>query len=322
MMLMSSVDGLFIVGPTATGKSDVAVELARIIDGEVISADSMQVYRGLDIGTAKVPASVRSEVAHHMIDIVEPTDIFTAHDYAVAARAAVDAIRSRGRIPIVVGGTGLYVRGLLNGFDFGAVGRDDALRAQLEQEARVAGAQALHARLRESNPEAAARIAVGDVRRIVRALELQLASEASKSGSAQSQTGQGGGSDLFANARIVGLCMQRERLYGRIESRVDAMVQQGLLNEVAGLLEQGCNASHTSMQAIGYKELIPVVAGTARLDEAVAVIKRQTRRYAKRQLSWFRTESRIVWYACPEDGMMIRTLAEQVAGECRGLLRR
>lgn len=313
--MVGSVDGVFIVGPTATGKSDVAVELARMMDGEVVSADSMQVYRGMDIGTAKVSASVRREVVHHLIDVVEPTAIFTAHDYAVAARAAVFAIRGRGKIPIIAGGTGLYVRGLLSGFDFGATGRDPVLRARLEREVELVGAQALHSRLAALDPGTAARIAVGDVRRIVRALELQAATASANRASEPSHIGENA-ADLFTNARIFGLGMERERLHRRIDQRVDMMMQEGLLTEVADLLARGCNARHTSMQAIGYKELVPVVAGEVCLDEAVALMKRRTRRYAKRQLSWFRGDRRIVWYACPEDGMMVRTLAQQVAGEC------
>ncbi len=286
-----------IVGPTAVGKTALSLELALRFCGEIISADSMQVYRYMDIGTAKLPVSDRRQVAHHMIDVVDPRDHFTVHDYVSMARPVIDQIAARGHVPIVVGGTGLYVRSLIDHYDLTSTARNDELRAELAREAEQYGSDHLHARLRDLDAVSADRIHPNDVRRIVRALEI-----VTLSGKTVAENYAAKESNL--QPLMIGLTLDRDKLYTRIDQRVDDMMENGLLNEVRMLRDIGCHASLTSMQAIGYKELFGVLEGRHTLDVAVALIKQASRRYAKRQLSWFRTDSRIVWYEFQEDDIM------------------
>lgn len=286
-----------VVGPTAAGKTDLGLDIAERLDGEIVSADSMQVYKGMDIGTAKLPGEKQRGIPHHMIDIVPPTRNFTAYEYAVLAREAIDGIRARGRLPVVVGGTGLYVKAIVDHLDFSRTARDDALRASLAAEAAQQGAENLHERLRGLDPEAAARIHPRDARRIIRALEIVV------------RTGRPVACAFSREEPPyecvqVGLSPERSVLYRRIDARVDHMMNQGLLDEVRRLMDMGCTQTHTAMQAIGYKELFQVLQGELTLESAAAAIKQASRRYAKRQLSWFRADSRVVWYDSSEDDMM------------------
>lgn len=281
---------LAVVGPTAAGKSTVGEELAVRLGGEIISADSMQVYVGMDIGTAK-PSPDERRVAHHCLDIVAPGHPFSAALYQRAARASIADIVGRGPLPVVVGGTGLYVRAALDDMRFPA-GEQAAnpVRERFEAIAAEKGPDALHALLAERDPTAAALIHANNVRRVVRALEMHAAGESY----AEQHAGFARRDSVYATA-FVGLTMDRGRLYGRIDERVDAMVSAGLLGEVRGLLAGGYREALTAAQAIGYKELVPVLEGGADLEEAVDAIKRATRRYAKRQLTWFRADRRIRW---------------------------
>lgn len=286
----SSTRVLAVVGPTAVGKTALAEELAVRLGGEIVSADSMQVYRRMDVGTAKPPIAER-RVRYHGLDLADPGEPFSAALFQRASRAAIDDITSRGMLPVVAGGTGLYVRAALDAMDFPAGEQaENPVRARYEAYAAAHGGAALHALLAERDPDSAAAIHPNNVRRVVRALEM-----ADEGVSYAEQVAGFSARESVYDTRFVGLTMDRERLYARIDQRVDTMLAGGLLGEVEGLLAEGFRDALTAAQAIGYKELVPVIEGGADLDEAVAAIKQATRRYAKRQLTWFRADSRVRW---------------------------
>lgn len=278
-----------IVGPTAVGKSAVAEGVARALGGEIVSADSMQVYRGMDVGTAKVPVAERT-VPYHCVDLVEPGAPYSAALYQCDARAAIDDIAARGLVPVVCGGTGLYVRAALDEMDFPAGEAASPARARIEADLERLGPEGLHAELARLDPASAALIHPNNARRVVRALEMLDEGVTY----AQQAAGFSARREHYP-ARYVGLTMDRTSLYARIDARVEEMVAAGLLDEVARLLAAGYREALTAAQAIGYKELVPVVEGRAGLVEAVDEIQRATRRYAKRQLTWFRADPRISW---------------------------
>jgi tRNA dimethylallyltransferase len=279
-----------VVGPTGVGKTAIGEELASRSGGEIISADSMQVYRGMDVGTAKPPAAER-RVPYHCIDLVEPGEPYSAALYQRDARAAIHDVLARGGLPVVVGGTGLYVRAALDEMSFPKGEAVSPARDRLEALAGELGPQGLHARLAELDPDAAALIHPNNTRRVIRALEMF--GESGISYASQAAT--------FAKRRsayrtaYVGLTMERFALYERIDRRVDAMIAGGLEEEVRGLLAAGYREALTAAQAIGYKELVPVLESGAPLYEAIAAIKQASRRYAKRQLTWFRADPRVIW---------------------------
>ncbi len=280
---------LAIIGPTAVGKSTLAEDLALRLDGEVVSADSMQVYRGMDIGTAKLPEDQR-RVPHHCLDLVEPGQDFSAALFQRFARVAIGQIAERGRLPVVAGGTGLYVRAALDDMKFPYGESKNPVREQLEALATEIGAHALHARLAQIDPESAAMIHQNNLRRTIRALEM------THEGASYALQARGfSNRESVYDTRFIGLEMQREALYARIDARVDEMLEHGLLDEVRGLLDSGFRDALTAAQAIGYKEMVSVIDGTEALEEATHKIKQASRRYAKRQLTWFRSESRIAW---------------------------
>ena len=276
-----------IVGPTASGKSDLALALAHRLGGEILSCDSMQVYRRLDIGTAKPSFGQRQGIAHHMIDVVDPGVSFSAADYGQMAREALSEILSRGRVPIVCGGTGLYLEALRRERHAATPGADEAFRARLLAEAEEeGGAERLYERLRGLDPEAAEKTHPNNVRRVIRALELAALTGRTKSDlDAESR----GGEDLV-DLLVFCLCYEdRAILTDRINRRVDRMVECGLLEEVGALWRDGFLApGQTAEQAIGYRQLIPYFEGKITLDGALDEIKTATRRYAKRQMTWFR----------------------------------
>ena len=302
-------DGAFVIavlGPTACGKTALAESLASRLAGEIVSADSMQVYRGMDIGTAKPPASARA-VPYHCLDLVEPGEAYSAARYQADARAAIDDILARGIVPVVAGGTGLYVRAALDDMEFPQGQVDTETRLRYEALAEDLGPEGLHEVLEQRDPASAALIHPNNVRRTVRALEM------AEEGVSYAEQASGFSARASAYPTLfIGLDVERERLYERIDARVDVMMDAGLLDEVAGLLERGYGDALTAVQAIGYKELVPVVETGADLSGAVESIKRSTRRYAKRQLTWFRADPRIVWLdvtgSSPE-----RTLADTMA---------
>ena len=280
-----------ICGPTASGKTALSIALAKAFDGEVVSADSMQIYRRMDIGTAKPSLEERDGVPHHMLDVADPGEPYSVARYAQEAGACVEDILARGKLPIVCGGTGLYIDGLLRGAEFQPSGTESGLREQLEGEWETYGPERMMARLREVDPDSAARLHLSDKRRILRALEVYLAT---------------GETITVHNARtkavpprydavMIGLNTEpRQILYDRIDRRVGVMLEQGLLQEARGLLEDGL-LEGTAAQAIGYKELLAYFRGEMTLEAAADLIRQKSRNYAKRQLTWFRRDERVRW---------------------------
>lgn len=279
-----------ISGPTASGKSDLALKLAQTLNGEIICMDSMQIYRRMDIGTAKPTMEEQAIVPHHMLDIVEPTENYAVADYAQAAEKMIFEIVARGKQPILVGGTGLYLKALMHGFSLGNAGGDEKIRARLYAMAdEPDGKFRLHRRLSEVDPVSAGKFHPNDIRRVIRALEVF-----ELTGTPISQQKQEEPDRPFSVLPLA-IDMPRDILYARLEKRVHLMMKQGLLQEVKALLESGVAPGMQSMQGIGYKELIPVVQGTQCVDDAVWQIILNTRHYAKRQGTWLRTEPQTIW---------------------------
>lgn len=282
-----------LVGPTAVGKTAASLAIAKTFDCEIISGDSMQVYRGMDIGTAKLPLAEREGVPHHLIDIKDPHEPFSAADFQAACGEAIRDIQSRGRIPFIVGGTGLYVESVCYGFGFQPSGGDPDFRASMQAIADSQGADALHAKLFAVDPVTAAKLHPNDVRRVIRALEIHKAT--GRPASEQLGEARGDRKESPYNLVLLGLHMDRAKLYARIDRRVDDMLAQGLEAEVRGLLAAGLSSASVSMQALGYKEMVAYLEGRASYEEAVTMLKRDTRRFAKRQLSWFRHMQDLIW---------------------------
>ncbi|MDD5557925.1 MAG: tRNA (adenosine(37)-N6)-dimethylallyltransferase MiaA [bacterium] len=302
-----AADVIFLVGPTAAGKTAVAVELARRLGGEIVSADSMQVYRGLDVLSAKPSAAERRRVRHHLIDVSDPGERFDAACFARLAAAAVEGIRRRGRLPVVAGGSGMYVRALADGL-FEGPGRDPALRAALEEEARLRGRAALHDRLRAIDPEAAAAVHPNDLRRIVRAIEIHERSGRRPSSlrtrwaSARAGAGEGRpwhSERLGCRCIFAGMRRERDDLARRIAERVGRMLREGAVGEVRALLGMRPGDGATVMQSLGVDEIRGFLEGRHSLEEAGRLIERATRAYAKRQMTWFGRDPRIRWFDVP-----------------------
>lgn len=280
-----------IVGPTATGKTETAIHLARLIDGEIISADSMAVYRGMDIGTAKPSAKDREAVPFYLVDVAEPDEPFSVARFKMLAEEALAAIRGRGHQPLVVGGTGLYVRVLLDDFGLTQTPANPALRARLNAEAQELGAPVLHARLAAADPQAAARIHPNDRVRIVRALEVLELTGIPIS----VQQAEDAARRKPRSCQKFGLILPRAQLYRRIDRRVEAMIAAGLEEEVRCLLARGFSPALSPLQSLGYKEMVAYLQGACDFQTAVEAIKQDTRRFAKRQMTWFRADPEIVW---------------------------
>lgn len=283
-----------ILGPTGVGKTEMALRLARTLGAEIISADSLQVYREMDIGTAKPTPAQRALVTHHFIDVVYPDEAFDAAEYARRGREVIACLHARGIPPLVVGGTGLYIKALLQGLFTDGV-RDRAIRERLRREQATTGLPALYARLQRLDPNAAARIQARDAFRILRALEVIEATGRPISHLQEAHRFQ----DTPYCVLKIGLIVERERLYRQIEARVEDMLAQGLLAEVRELLRR-YDPGLKPLQSLGYRHLIAYLQGKLGWDEAIAQLKRDTRRYAKRQLTWFRAEPEILWLA-PDD---------------------
>lgn len=279
-----------LAGPTASGKTALSIRLAKAHGCEIVCMDSMQIYRGMDIGTAKPTAAEMDGVPHHMLDVADPREPFSVARYQEMAEETIGAIHRRGHRALLVGGTGLYLRALRHPMAMGMVTGDEGLRRQLEMQAeQTDGRSVLHRRLMEVDPDTAARLHVNDVRRVVRALEVyQL------TGVPFSKQPQAEEEPPFAY-RVASLTMDREKLYQRIETRVDAMLADGLVDEVRRLLDSGVPADAQAMKAIGYKEIVPYIQGKCTLEEAVYELKLGTRHYAKRQLTWMRREEDVLW---------------------------
>ena len=276
---------VILAGPTGVGKSDLAVELAIRLGGEIISCDSMQIYRGMDIGSAKISQAQMRGVPHHLMDFLDPRQPFSAAEYQALALAAIHEIQARGRLPILTGGTGLYINAVIYPLEFTEADRSDPIRRKYEGILREEGAEALHRLLREKDPITAERLHCNNVKRVIRALEVQEMTGKPFSSFEQEKKLR---SDF--TVFYYWLSMDRARLYERIDRRVDLMLVQGLVEEVAGLQSQGLDLSCQSMQGIGYKEILEALAGRTTLAEAADRIKQGTRNYAKRQMTWFRNE--------------------------------
>jgi len=280
-----------IVGPTAVGKTKLSIELAKTYHGEIISGDSMQVYKGMDIGTAKVTQAEMDGIIHHMIDVKEPCEAFTAAEFQTETTRLIDAIHAKGKLPIIVGGSGLYIQSVLYEYDFSKQARDLEVTQRLEAELNTYGAAALHQRLQEIDPQQAEKIHPNNHRRLIRALEVFETTGKRLSDSADAE-------NLLESAYeplIIGLEMERSLLYARINARVDKMMAEGLVKEVERLVALGyenCQA----MQAIGYKEIVPYIKQEISLEQAVELLKRNSRRFAKRQYTWFKNKMDTKWY--------------------------
>lgn len=297
---------LVIVGPTAVGKTEIAIKVAQRLDGEIISADSMQIYRGMNIGTAKPTLEEQAGILHHMIDIVDPGEPFSVADYQKMAREKIKEVADRGRLPILAGGTGLYVRAVIDPYNFIPANTDWDLRSRLRQQAREVGLEALYNRLSEVDPVAAERIHPNDERRIIRALEVYQTTGQPLSFWEQQPDEQRPIYDLI----MIGLHRPRPELYDRINRRVDLMLEHGLLEEAQNLLAQGLDEKFIANQAIGYKEFFAYLRGEESLAEATEKLKQGTRRYAKRQLTWFRADRRIHWVQVGENRTAVELVNE------------
>lgn len=282
---------LIIVGPTAVGKTDTAISLAKKLDGEIISADSMQIYRFMDIGTAKPTKEEQAGIPHHMMDFVDPDEAFSVAEFQNKATELIKVLSEKHKLPIVAGGTGLYVNSLMYKMDFTSTISNWALRNSLEKEAQLHGNLHIHSRLKEIDPKAADRIHPNNVKRVIRAIEVNY------------ESGENIGDfkeDTIPNDEysicMIGLTRNREELYDRVNKRVEIMLKQGLVGEVRGLLEKGYSKDLIAFKGLGYKEIIGYLEGKYDLDYAVEILKRDTRRYAKRQLTWFKRYQEANWF--------------------------
>lgn len=302
-----------IVGPTAAGKSSLALRLAQQLDGEIINADALQVYRGPEIGTDKPTAEMRRQVRHHLVDILEPTESYSAGDFARHARAAIEQIEARGKTALVVGGSGFYVRALLEGLS--PVPRRDAeVRARLDARLERQGLPALYAQLGRVDPATAARLAAGDTQRILRALEVF-----EVSGIPLSEWLERRPEAPPIRAKKLGLTLPRSILYDRIADRVHHMIERGWLAEIERMLERGIDPQAPAFQAIGYRQLIRHLQGEYSRREAIDETVRATRRYAKRQFTWFRREPDIEWFSGLDIDQALTALSRDITSKELGL---
>lgn len=287
---------IILTGPTAVGKTSLSLSLAKELDGEIVSADSMQVYRYMDIGTAKIREEERQGIPHHLIDVLDPWEDFNVVRFQKMAREALEEIWERGHIPIVTGGTGFYIQALLYDIHFTENNEDSSLRKDLENYARENGAEALHSRLVEVDEKAAVQIHFNNVKRVIRALEFYYQTGKKMSEHNEEERKRTSPYDF----KYFVLNDERGHLYAGINRRVDLMMEEGLVEEVRKLKEMGCDSAMVSMQGLGYKEILSHLEGEYTLDEAVYKIKRDTRHFAKRQITWFKRERDVIWLHKPD----------------------
>lgn len=278
------------MGPTAVGKTKLSIELAKKYNGEVISGDSMQVYRGMDIGTAKIKEEEMDGIPHHLIDIKEPNESFNVAQFQEIVTKCIEDITVRGKLPIIVGGTGLYIEAVLQNYTFSEAISDKDYRNKLELMAKEQGVEVVHQLLSKVDEESASAIHPNNIRRVIRALEIFHCTGQKMSNQIQKQD-----KEYIYDVALIGLTMNRDKLYERINHRVDLMMEEGLLDEVKSFYDQGLRGCQ-SIQAIGYKELYDYFDGNVSLDTAVENLKQNSRRYAKRQLTWFRNKMNVTWF--------------------------
>lgn len=287
---------VILTGPTAVGKTKTSIALAKAIDGEIISADSMQVYRHMDIGSAKIRPEEMEGVPHHLIDVLDPEEAFHVVRFQQLAKKAMDEIYAKSRIPILVGGTGFYIQSVLYDIDFTENEENTAIRAELEKLAEEKGAAVLHQMLAEVDPESASEIHANNVKRVIRALEFYRLTGTKISEHNEEQRQK----ESPYNAAYFVLNDERSRLYERIDLRVEQMLKEGLIEEVQALKDRGYTRDMVSMQGLGYKEILAYLEGEISLEEAVYILKRDTRHFAKRQLTWFKREREVIWVNKPD----------------------
>ncbi len=298
---------LVIAGPTAVGKTECAIELALRLGGEIVSCDSMQIYKYMDIGSAKPTKEEQAKVKHYLVDEIDPREDFSVASYQKMAKQAIKEIFQKGKLPIISGGTGLYLNALLYDMDFSCAPKKDSYRASLQDLADTQGKEAVYRLLEEKDPQSAKRIHPNNSKKIIRALE---AIETTGKGIPDFQSASPPVKDY--RPILIGLTRDRQELYDRINRRVDLLMEKGLLKEVQSLLEMGLEEAHISMKGIGYKELIHYLKGECDLDSAVEKIKQNTRHYAKRQLTWFRRYDRINWFDLSSYKNLVQALEDMI----------
>ena len=304
---------IILTGPTAVGKTSLSIRLAKAVDGEIISADSMQIYKHMDIGSAKVTKEEMDGVPHHLIDLLEPWEECNVVTFQQLAKTALEEIASRGRVPIVAGGTGFYIQALLYDIDFKDNEEGGAIRRELEAEAEEKGGAYLHGLLEEVDPESARAIHPNNLKRVIRALEYYRQTGETISAHNEEERKKESPYEFFYYV----LNTDRQVLYDRIDRRVDEMVKAGLIDEVQRLKSMGCTRQMVSMQGLGYKEILSYLDGTWSLEEAVYVLKRDTRHFAKRQITWFKRERQVEWFYKPDYGYDEEAILEDMLGSLR-----
>lgn len=289
---MENKDNLLVLtGPTGIGKTAISIDIAKKLNGEIISADSMQIYRYMDIGTAKITLEEMDNIPHYMLNIVYPDEEFTVADFKNKSEKYIEKINKSGKLPILTGGTGLYLNSIVYELKFTKVEANEELRKEYDYLADMYGNQYIHDELYKVDAISANRININDRQRIIRALEIFY-----ETGKPMSYYNKNFRKETEKyNLTMIGLTMDRAKLYSRINKRVDFMIEEGLIDEVRKLMDMGYSTELVSMQGIGYKEIISYLEGEAKLDETIEILKRNTRRYAKRQLTWFRRDNRIKW---------------------------
>jgi tRNA dimethylallyltransferase len=295
---------LVLIGPTAVGKTKLSIELAKKYNGEIISGDSMQIYRRMDIGTAKIHPDEMDGIPHHLLDIKEPDESFSVAEFQQLVREKITDIHKRGKLPMLVGGTGLYIQSVIYDYQFSETFSDDSFRKSLEERAEQFGNEYVHDLLRQIDPDSANRIHPNNLRRVIRAIEVYHCT-----GKTMTEYQLEQEQVLLYDVALIGLTMDREQLYERINLRVDLMMKQGLLEEVKALYEQEIRDVQ-SIQAIGYKEIYDYLDGKVSMEEAIEILKQNSRRYAKRQLTWFRNKMEVSWFDMSDEVSFSKKMLE------------
>lgn len=295
---------IVLIGPTAVGKTDLSIYLAQRFNGEIISGDSMQIYKSMDIGTAKISKDEMAGIPHHLIDIKNPDEPFSVAEFQKLVREKITEIHNRNRVPMIVGGTGLYIQSVLYDYRFSDDVGNDEIRTMLEQRVKTDGNMVLYEELKSIDPKSAVKIHPNNIRRVIRALEIFYCTGKTASDYQKQQV-----PNLLYNVALVGLTMDREQLYNRINKRVDIMMENGLLEEVKRLYDSNLREVQ-SIQAIGYKELYAYFDGIITLEEAIERLKQNSRNYAKRQLTWFRNKLDVTWFDMTDNSERAKKIVE------------
>lgn len=300
-----------LIGPTAVGKTKLSIELAKQLNGEIISGDSMQIYRGLDIGTAKITKEEMEGIPHHLIDLKDPDEPFSVAEFQQIVREKITEITKRKKLPMIVGGTGLYIQSVIYDYQFSPQNYHNKWRKILEKKLEIQGSKSLYDELKQIDPKSAEKIHPNNHRRVIRALEIYYSTGKTMSDYLAMQA-----NTLLYEVAIIGLTMEREKLYERINQRVDEMIQKGLIDEVKRLYDQGLRNCQ-SIQAIGYKELYAYFDGLLTLEEAIELLKKNTRRYAKRQYTWFKNKMDVEWFDVTNEpfDQVLKKIIHYIAGK-------